>query len=248
MTSRKVSETLKKQVAYEQQYKCSGCSILLPSSYQIDHIVPHSISGDDSRHNLTALCPTCHANKTQEERSRILYYKKKVAESNTKSNINSNLCYFCLIYDCDGCDRKLKSIPKTTQTRQTKQSISSLFKFAHIESNENTLSSSIQNMSLEDTTLHIKITKEYIYVNNFFTKVVNEELTPRDLGNIVKEVTKNVYNRYSDVEIDIIVKNEGGVGGDACVNYFSSILHLEMPKNIFINYDNVKYTYFVDED
>ena len=249
MTLRKVSETLKKQVAYEQQYKCSGCPILLPSSYQIDHIVPHSISGDDSRQNLTALCPTCHANKTQEERSRILYYKKKVAESNTKSGKSStNLCYFCLMYDCDDCDRKLKSIHKTKQTKQTKQNISSLFKFAHIENEESTLSSSIQNMSLEDTTLHIKITREYIYVNNFFTKVVNEELTPRDLGNIVKEVTKNVYNRYSDVEIDIIVKNKGGEGGDACINYFSSVLHLEMPKNIFINYDNVKYTYFVDED
>ncbi len=244
MNSRKVSETLKKQVAYEQQYKCSSCSILLPSSYQIDHIIPHSISSDDSRPNLTALCPTCHANKTQQERSRILYYKKKVAETG-----RANLCYFCLDYNCNGyCDRTLKSVPKSNTVVKTKKSVSSLFRFAHVENEESILSSSIQNISLEDTTLRIKISREYIYVNNFFTKVVNEELTPRDLGNTVKEVTKNMYSRYTDVEIDIIVKNHGGEGGDACINYFSSVLHSEMPVHIFKDYDNVKYTYFVDED
>jgi 5-methylcytosine-specific restriction endonuclease McrA len=65
--TRKLGESIKKQVAYRQQYKCSSCLLLLPPSYQIDHIIPHSISGDDTIDNLTALCPNCHSNKTQKE-------------------------------------------------------------------------------------------------------------------------------------------------------------------------------------
>ena len=73
---RKLSETIKKQVAFEQEYKCNECKCMLPPSYQIDHIIPHCISGDDSRENLVALCPNCHATKTQKERKRIIYFKK----------------------------------------------------------------------------------------------------------------------------------------------------------------------------
>ena len=39
----------------------------LPAAYQVDHIVPLAMGGPDSFENLQALCPNCHADKTQQE-------------------------------------------------------------------------------------------------------------------------------------------------------------------------------------
>ena len=64
---RLLSEAVKKQVAYRQQWKCSVCRELLPPSYQIDHTIPLCDGGADDESNTTAMCPTCHANKTQQE-------------------------------------------------------------------------------------------------------------------------------------------------------------------------------------
>ena len=64
---RRVTERVKKQVAADQEWKCSSCSCLLSSAYQIDHIVPLWKTGSNERENLTALCANCHALKTQRE-------------------------------------------------------------------------------------------------------------------------------------------------------------------------------------
>ena len=61
--SRKLTESFKKIIAHKQQYKCLKCDKLLPPSFQIDHIIPFSISKDDSEQNLQALCPNCHSLK-----------------------------------------------------------------------------------------------------------------------------------------------------------------------------------------
>ena len=110
----------------------------------------------------------------------------------------------------------------------------------------------LKKLSLEDNNeiLHIRITRNYIWINNFFTKVVDEMLTPHDLGNLIKEVVndKDYYRRYSEVHIDIIVKNEEGLGGDACIDYFDSVLPDEMPCLIFKEGVDVKYVYYVDDE
>lgn len=85
MSKRKVSEALKKLIAGKQTYKCAN---LLNSNviknyncplwqnkeragsfgeegYQIDHIIEHSVSKDDSPENLQALCISCHSVKTK---------------------------------------------------------------------------------------------------------------------------------------------------------------------------------------
>ena len=82
---RLVSEGLKKLVAGRQHYKCANkpfsnvitkydCplwqnktrrGIFGEEGYQIDHIVEHSISKDDSEKNLQALCLSCHSVKTK---------------------------------------------------------------------------------------------------------------------------------------------------------------------------------------
>ena len=81
---RKLSEREKKFVSSKQDWKCGVCNNTLPPSYQVDHIIPFSICGNDDIDNLMSLCPTCHANKTQLEHNRILRFKKIKAESNIK--------------------------------------------------------------------------------------------------------------------------------------------------------------------
>ena len=44
---RKLSESLKKIIAHREEYKCAHCKVLLPPSFQIDHIIPYSISNND---------------------------------------------------------------------------------------------------------------------------------------------------------------------------------------------------------
>ena len=64
---RSISESEKKVVAARQGWKCSVCLSLLPAAYQIDHSVPLCDGGADTIANCTAMCPNCHAEKTQLE-------------------------------------------------------------------------------------------------------------------------------------------------------------------------------------
>ena len=52
MKARKLRESVKKNVAFKQEYKCFLCKNILPPSFQVDHIVPHCISFDDTENNL----------------------------------------------------------------------------------------------------------------------------------------------------------------------------------------------------
>jgi|SaaInlV_125m_DNA_1040241.scaffolds.fasta_scaffold03207_5 5-methylcytosine-specific restriction endonuclease McrA len=66
---RRVSQADKKKVAYQQNYECNLCHVLLPPTYEIDHITPLFKGGGNKLGNLQALCPGCHRNKTENERS-----------------------------------------------------------------------------------------------------------------------------------------------------------------------------------
>ena len=103
---RKVTEGQKKIIAGRQQYKCanspnsnllklenyicplwqsennSGC--FDESGYEIDHIIEHTISHDDSLQNLQALCVTCHRVKTK--RFNVTQIKKTHPIYGTKLN------------------------------------------------------------------------------------------------------------------------------------------------------------------
>lgn len=67
IAARSVSEAEKKIVAARAAWRCSSCDSLLASTYQIDHIKPLCEGGSNSISNLTALCVSCHARKTQLE-------------------------------------------------------------------------------------------------------------------------------------------------------------------------------------
>lgn len=62
-----MSAAVSKRVAHSQRWACAVCKQLLPSAYQIDHVVALADGGADAEHNLQALCANCHADKTQRE-------------------------------------------------------------------------------------------------------------------------------------------------------------------------------------
>lgn len=64
---RTFTEAIKKQIAAAQRWTCSGCGVVLESTYQVDHTVPLWDGGEDTRANATAMCAGCHARKTQNE-------------------------------------------------------------------------------------------------------------------------------------------------------------------------------------
>jgi 5-methylcytosine-specific restriction endonuclease McrA len=62
---REYSTTHRIEIAYRSEYKCNACKVLLPPTFQVDHIVELRHGGDDAYENLQALCPNCHALKTR---------------------------------------------------------------------------------------------------------------------------------------------------------------------------------------
>ena len=59
-----VSESKKKFVAAQQQWKCAMCSNMLDATFEVDHKVDLQFGGSNHVSNLAALCNNCHANKT----------------------------------------------------------------------------------------------------------------------------------------------------------------------------------------
>jgi 5-methylcytosine-specific restriction endonuclease McrA len=66
-TKRSVSETKKKYVASNQDWKCGHCQAQLNHTFEIDHRVRLEYGGDNEVTNLIALCRNCHGQKTASE-------------------------------------------------------------------------------------------------------------------------------------------------------------------------------------
>ena len=63
-TKRSVSETKKKYVAANQDWKCGKCSRQLPAWFEVDHKIRLEHGGSNHVDNLVALCRDCHGEKT----------------------------------------------------------------------------------------------------------------------------------------------------------------------------------------
>ena len=107
--SRKLTESQKKQVAADQKFRCANkpnsnlkgignyeCPMWKldggnfdGSGYEIDHIIDHCISQDDSPENLQALCPSCHRRKTRNSsvNGKIKIIKKEAIDIDSKTKI-----------------------------------------------------------------------------------------------------------------------------------------------------------------
>ena len=59
-----VSETKKKYIAANQNWRCKHCSKQLPAWFEVDHVLKLEYGGSNSIENLEALCRDCHGKKT----------------------------------------------------------------------------------------------------------------------------------------------------------------------------------------
>jgi hypothetical protein len=66
-TKRSVSETKKKYVASNQDWKCGNCREQLNHTFEIDHRIRLEYGGGNDVQNLIALCRNCHGKKTASE-------------------------------------------------------------------------------------------------------------------------------------------------------------------------------------
>ena len=66
-SKRSVSETKKKYVAANQNWKCGHCQNQLDHTFEIDHKVRLEYGGGNDVQNLIALCRNCHGKKTASE-------------------------------------------------------------------------------------------------------------------------------------------------------------------------------------
>ena len=66
-TKRCVSETKKKYVASNQEWKCGNCFSQLDHTFEIDHKIRLEYGGGNYVQNLIALCRNCHGKKTASE-------------------------------------------------------------------------------------------------------------------------------------------------------------------------------------
>lgn len=66
-TKRSVSETKKKYVAANQDWKCGHCEQQLDHTFEIDHKIRLEYGGGNDVQNLIALCRNCHGKKTASE-------------------------------------------------------------------------------------------------------------------------------------------------------------------------------------
>ena len=64
---RSVSETKKKFVASNQNWKCGDCKDKLTAWFEVDHTVRLDQGGSNDISNLIALCRNCHGKKTSLE-------------------------------------------------------------------------------------------------------------------------------------------------------------------------------------
>lgn len=64
---RSVSETKKKYVASQQNWKCAHCQTQLSAWFEVDHVVRLDQGGNNEVSNLEALCRECHGKKTSME-------------------------------------------------------------------------------------------------------------------------------------------------------------------------------------
>ena len=83
----------KTKILNRQNNKCAsgdcaklhnGKKMQVNSLSDFDHIKPLALNGKHTLSNLQALCPTCHRNKTQEDRYNISKSKKKKETSKPK--------------------------------------------------------------------------------------------------------------------------------------------------------------------
>lgn len=76
--SRYIPKRVREIVYAKQNGYCANCNEHLDNEFDVDHIVPWSISKDNSSTNLQALCLKCHRAKTRKELKKISTHKDTI--------------------------------------------------------------------------------------------------------------------------------------------------------------------------
>jgi hypothetical protein len=215
-TKRTLKEGTKKVIAFNQHYLCKGCNNILPPSFQIDHIIPFSLSQNDDDDNLQALCPNCHSLKTQREISRISHFKKLY-------DIREN-CWFCLEKDCNQtCTKIMKKIEDTKKKHKNDTMFDTIcdnFRYG----NKNTLN------------IEICLYNCCIYVNNVICRMNKDDVTIENVIDAVFLATrsKKFDSQYNIINIEVIPPNTYDKEGlDECVTYINNTINVDdIPERI----------------
>lgn len=110
----RASDKLRKEIVCNQNGLCNRCCTRLSRLFDIDHIIPFSISFDNSGGNLQALCLQCHGAKTRYE-DRAFFSSLQKVQAILPSATVCYTCYqitslyFSLPGHCNNCriDREL---------------------------------------------------------------------------------------------------------------------------------------------
>jgi hypothetical protein len=245
---RKLSESVKKEVAHRQNYLCCKCEKILPPTYQTDHIIPHSISNDDSLENLQALCPNCHSLKTQRENIRIIKFKSLL------SKCCENLCWFCLesVDDMEdhlkSCSKILKDINKTFKPKISVSSLDEMLAMHVYDDSSSGVVSKLKNMKISEESkeevvsnilfIEIGLDDFFITVNNKYKyKISDGDISPEDVGEAVFYGTRSKkYSKKIDTIEILLSDNEierNEEDKNACYNYLCDVLLDYLPERLF---------------
>jgi hypothetical protein len=86
-----VPEALRRLIAAGQKWRCESCAGELEATFEVDHTRPLCEGGADDVSNMRALCPNCHAKKTQLERMRrSAAWRDAVKTFSTSSSLPSS--------------------------------------------------------------------------------------------------------------------------------------------------------------
>jgi hypothetical protein len=72
-----IRQSQRLQIASSQKYTCLQCNQTLGSIFNIDHKIALCLDGPDNLSNLCALCPNCHAEKTNDDMQKYWDIKKE---------------------------------------------------------------------------------------------------------------------------------------------------------------------------
>ena len=208
----KIRGSIVKNIMYKQCYKCAKCNFILSPANQVDHIIPYSITGDDSEDNLQVLCANCHALKSFEENYRISKYKK-IRENYKICDKNVDVCWFCLEnynkkeegHSCEKIMKNIEEFIRENETynmlnkrKRTDDFVNICNKFKNISIEQPTLTTYLSDI------LEIVISQEHIKCKNKIYKYNAFTVTAETIGNIIlKSLDSKDKNRYSEVLIKI---------------------------------------------
>ena len=69
---RRWTSSEKRSVGARQEWKCARCGVLLPATFEVDHVQAlHKGGADCVKTNAEALCNKCHSRKTLDERIQL---------------------------------------------------------------------------------------------------------------------------------------------------------------------------------